>query len=238
MWNALLGYSHLTGDKQYDTKISEALYWQKSALDNFMPPNQTRTLANDDQSCWGLAAMTAAEVGLPKAKDKEWIEYATNVWESQAVRSDFEQQANGTCGRGLRWQIFSFNLGYSYKNTWSNGNFFLLSARLAKFTGNSTFAQYADKSYQWASNLGLVTDSFEVFAGTEIRDGACKNRDRLQFSAVHGIYTEGAALMYNMVSNLVLLQHTFTNRWIDWRCTKLDQGCQRLRKCFQNFPVF
>jgi mannan endo-1,6-alpha-mannosidase len=196
VWNGLIGYSYLTGDSQYDETISQALQWQLGDFDAFMPPNQTKTLGNDDQSCWGLAAMTAAEVGLAKPKDAEWVDYATNVWNTQAVR--FDMAKNDTCGGGLRWQIFSFNNGYDYKNTWSNGNFFLLSSRLAKFTGNATYAAYADAVFKWSQTVGLVSDKFNVYDGTDASEN-CTEVQKLRWSATHGIYTEGAALMYNMV---------------------------------------
>lgn len=79
LWNALIGYSYLTGDSQYDDRISQGILWQLGDYDAFMPPNQTKTLGNDDQSSWALAAMTAAEVGFPKPKDAEWADYASNI---------------------------------------------------------------------------------------------------------------------------------------------------------------
>lgn len=167
-----------------------------------MPANQTKTLGNDDQSCWGLAAMTAAEVGLVKPKDAEWVDYATNVWHTQSERFKAEAE-NNTCGGGLRWQIYTFSNGYNYKNTWSNGNFFLLSARLAKFTGNATYSQWADKTFKWSQDVGLVDQNFRVFDGTDaLKD--CKEISKIQWSATLGLYTEGAALMYNMVSHTLL----------------------------------
>lgn len=82
---------------------------------------------------WGLAAMAAAECGLPQSSasagnNTSWITLATNVFNTQAVRWDTE-----TCGGGLRWQIFTFNRGYDYTNTLANGLFFQLAARLARY---------------------------------------------------------------------------------------------------------
>jgi mannan endo-1,6-alpha-mannosidase len=197
VWNALVGYSYLTGDSTYDDIVSEALQFQLGDFDAYMPPNQTSVIGNDDQSCWGLAAMTAAEVEFPKPKSAEWIDYAVNVWNTQAPRFDIEEK-NDTCGGGLRWQIFSFNEGYEYKNTWSNGNLFLLSARLAKFTGNATYSQYANKVFKWSQNIGLLGKEYQVYDGTDATAN-CSAVQKLQWSATNGIYAEGAALMYNMV---------------------------------------
>jgi mannan endo-1,6-alpha-mannosidase len=198
VWNAMVEYSHLTGDSQYDDTISQALQFQVGEYGAYMPNNQTKTLGNDDQSCWGLAAMNAAEVGLSKPTNHEWIDYATNVWNTQALRYD-AQETNGTCGGGLKWQIYTFNSGYNYKDTWSNGNFFLLSARLAKFTGNATYTQYANKVFKWSRDVGLVSDNYRVHDGTDDAKN-CSTVNTPQWSATHGTYTEGAALMYNMVS--------------------------------------
>jgi mannan endo-1,6-alpha-mannosidase len=194
----MVEYSHLTGDSQYDETISQALQFQVGEYEAYMPANQTKTLGNDDQSSWGLAAMNAAEVEFSKPKDREWVDYAANVWNTQALRYD-DQEKNGTCGGGLKWQIYSFNTGYNYKNTWTNGNFFLLSARLAKFTGNATYTEYANKVFKWSQSVGLVSENWRVHAGTDDKKN-CSSVNPLQFTAAHGIYTEGAALMYNMVS--------------------------------------
>jgi hypothetical protein len=92
VWNALVGYSYLTGDSTYDDIVSEALQFQLGDFDAYMPPNQTSVIGNDDQSCWGLAAMTAAEVEFPKPKNAEWVDYAANVWNTQAQRFDIEEK--------------------------------------------------------------------------------------------------------------------------------------------------
>jgi|TARA_R110002003_G_scaffold805_2_gene21473 mannan endo-1,6-alpha-mannosidase len=195
----LIEYSYLTGDSQYDSIISQALQHQAGDYEAFMPANQTKTLGNEDQSIWGLAAMTAAEVGLPSPpKNLQWLDLAVNVWNTQAQRLD-QQETNGTCGGGLKWQIFSFNNGYNYKDTPSNGNFFLLSARLAKYTGNTTYSQYADKIFKWSQDIMLVSEDFRVYSGTDDTSN-CTTINHVQFTYPHGIYTEGAALMFNIVS--------------------------------------
>jgi len=195
----MVEYSHLTGDSQYDELVSQALQFQLGDYNAFMPANQTKTLGNDDQSAWGLAAMTAAEVGFVKPANASWAEFAINVWNTQALRLDAEEKS-GICGGGLRWQIFSFNNGYEYKNAWSNGNFFLLSARLAKFTNNATYSQYADKVFKWSRDVKLVSDSYQVLDGTTTTS-KCSTVLKVQWTANLGLFAEGAALMYNMVNH-------------------------------------
>ncbi|KAH7075102.1 glycoside hydrolase [Paraphoma chrysanthemicola] len=197
VFHGLIEYSYLTGDSRYDSLISEALQHQTGDYDAFMPPNQTKTLGNEDQSTWGLAAMTAAEVGLPNPpKDLQWLDLAVNVWNIQAMRYD-DQERNGTCDGGLKWQIFTFNAGYNYKDSASNGNFFLLSARLAKYTGNTTYSEYADKVFRWSRAIRLVDEEYRVFSGTDDKAN-CTSMNRIRFTSTHGTYTEAAALMFNL----------------------------------------
>lgn len=160
-----------------------------------MPANQTSTLGNDDQSFWGLASLSAHEVQLPAPVSGSWLEYAQNVFETQAVRWDTK-----SCNGGLRWQVFSFNDGYNYKNTASNGQLFLLAARLADQTGNATYAEWANKVYEWTKETGLLTDEYHVYDGTDAAEN-CSRINHLQWTSNHAEFTEGAALMYKLVSD-------------------------------------
>jgi mannan endo-1,6-alpha-mannosidase len=103
------------------------------------------------------------------------------------------------CNGGLRWQIFSFNNGFNYKNSISNGCFFNIAARLARFTGNQTYAYWAEKVYDWEVSVGLITDKFQIFDGAGVDNGAnCTKIDQLQWTYNAGIYLHGAAVMYNI----------------------------------------
>lgn len=205
VFHGLVEYSYLTGDSQYDALVSEALQWQMggNVEHAYMPANQTRSMANDDQSTWGLAALTAAEVGFPKPKNAEWLDYAAAVFNLQVLRLQVEE-TNGTCDGGLRWQILSFNNGYEYKNSMTNGNFFLLAARLSKLTGNATYSEWANKSFAWAKDIGFISKDFAVYDGADAEQ-QCKNINKLQWTSTLGVYTEGAALMLNIVSPHVTL---------------------------------
>jgi mannan endo-1,6-alpha-mannosidase len=104
-----------------------------------MPANQTKSEGNDDQGFWGMAAMSAAETKFPDPPSTSpgWVALAQAVFNTQAVRWD-----STTCGGGLRWQIFTFNNGYTYKNSISNGCFFNLGSRLAMYVFKPLFGHY------------------------------------------------------------------------------------------------
>jgi mannan endo-1,6-alpha-mannosidase len=78
MFNAFIDYWYYTGDDQYNAITAQALEHQIGEFDAFMPNNQTRSLGNDDQAFWGMAAMSAAENRLPD------LEYGKPSWLSLA----------------------------------------------------------------------------------------------------------------------------------------------------------
>lgn len=198
VWSAFISYGQLTGDTSFNSNVSKALWGQIGDFDAFMPANQSKTLGNDDQATWAQAAMTAAEVGLPKAEGMkpDWIDVARNVFTTLVLRWDGK-----TCGGGLRWQIFSFNNGYDYKNSYSNAHLFLLSARLAQFekNGNKTYADWAEKSFKWMQDVKLIDDNYHIYDGTDASKN-CSQVNHIQWTYNHGLLVEGAAIMFNVVS--------------------------------------
>lgn len=116
-----------------------------------------------------------------------------NVFNDLAVRWD-----SSTCDGGLRWQIFTFNDGYDYKNAMSAGAFFQLAARLARYTGNQTYADWATKSYDWTSAVGFISDDYRVFEGALVKDN-CRAINQLQWTYVAATFMYGSAVMTNFV---------------------------------------
>jgi mannan endo-1,6-alpha-mannosidase len=172
---------------------TQALLFQVGPNRDYMPPNQTKTEGNDDQGFWGLAAMSAAEVNFPNppSDQPQWLALAQAVFNTQAVRWDLT-----TCGGGLRWQIFTFNNGYNYKNSISNGCFFNLAARLAKYTGNDTYANWAERTWDWMTSVQLMSDQYYVYDGSDDTIN-CTKVNHLQWTYNAGAFLLGAANMYN-----------------------------------------
>ena len=138
--------------------------------------------------------MRAAELQFPTPSNSpSWLELAINVFNNQVSRWD-----TSTCGGGLRWQIFKFNTGYDYKNAISTAAFFQLAARLAKYTGNQTYADWAANSYEWSSSISFIDPDYKVFNGASIEDN-CSVVDRLQWTYAAGAFMYGSAVMTNFV---------------------------------------
>lgn len=197
---AWVDYWYYTGDTAYNDIVTEALLFQVGPDRDYQPPNQTLALGNDDQAFWAIAAMSAAERGYPDPpKDKpQWLALAQAVFNRQAKRWD-----TAACEGGLRWQVFSSNKGYDYKNAVSNGLFFHLGARLARYTGNQTYADWAVKTWDWSLHNGLVSKDYKVFDGSHIPE--CVVSSKIQWSYNAGIYLAGAAYMYDNYVRILFL---------------------------------
>ncbi|CAG8950081.1 hypothetical protein HYFRA_00008315 [Hymenoscyphus fraxineus] len=202
MFGSMIDYWYYTGDPTYNEVTTQAMLWQVGPNQDYMTPNQTKTTGNDDQAFWGLAAMTAAEVNFPNPPENQpqWLALAQAVFNTQAPRWD-----PTTCGGGLRWQVFPFNNGYNYKNSISNGCFFNLAARLARYTGNATYAEWADKAWNWMRSISLLDDAYYVYDGSDDTIN-CTRLNRIQWTYNAGAMLLGAATMYNYTNGSQIWQ--------------------------------
>ncbi|KAK9772370.1 putative Family 76 glycosyl hydrolase [Seiridium cardinale] len=247
MFGSLLDYWAYTGDESYNNITYQALWHQRGDDYDYMPDNQTRSLGNDDQGFWALTAMSAAELNFTNPPDDEpgWLGLTQGVFNEYVTRWD---EAKDTCGGGLRWQIFTFNNGYNYKNSISNGCFFNIASRLARFTGNTTYQEWAEKIFDWEVNVGFISDTWQV------RDGAgnagtanCTEINGALFSYNAGIFLHGAAYMYNLtesdtwknrVQSLVdSIATTFFTDGIMWElpCEATATSCNNDQRMFKGF---
>ncbi|KAI9778008.1 MAG: hydrolase 76 protein [Geoglossum umbratile] len=194
---SLIDYWYYTGNTEYIDVVTEAMLFQVGPNNDFMPPNQTKSEGNDDQSFWAFAAMSAAETKFPDppSSKPQWLALAQAVFNLQTTR-----WANDTCDGGLRWQIYPFNNGWNYKNTISNGCFFNLASRLAKYTGNQTYADWAEKMYDWVESKGLVSSDYKFYDGTDVLQN-CTSINHIQWSYNAGVFLLGAATMYNITGS-------------------------------------
>lgn len=193
MFGLLIDYWAFTGDESYVNETFDAMQHQATDAGDYQPANQTSTEGNDDQGFWALAAMSAAEMGFKDPGDDgaAWLASAQAIFNEYSWRWD-----NTTCGGGLRWQISYWMNGYDYKNSVANGCFFDLSARLALYTGNQTYADWAVKIYDWMSDIGFLDDEGNVYDGAE-DDDDCSAVVKVQWTYNAGLFMEGSAAMYN-----------------------------------------
>ncbi|OOQ90678.1 endo mannanase, GH76 family [Penicillium brasilianum] len=193
MFDALIRYWYYTGDSSHNDAVSDGMYWQRGD-DDFFPSNYSQTLGNDDQVMWALAAMTAAEVGYPqRSAMSSWITLAENVFSEQIGRWD-EDNCNG----GMRWQIWAYESGYATKNAITNGGLFELAARLAHFSNNQTYSDWAEKIWDWSATSPLLNNAtWTIYDSTSCEDD-CATKSSLQWSFNYGVYMTGAAYMYNL----------------------------------------
>lgn len=139
--------------------------------------------------------MSALEYQFPNPDNApaSYLEVAVNSFNNIMNRWD-----EGTCGGGLKWQIYPENAyGYNYKNSISNGCAFALGARLARYTGNQTYADLAVKAYDWTKKVGLITDKYEVFDGTDDKTNCATVNDKTQWTYNNAMFLHGSAVMFD-----------------------------------------
>jgi len=76
---------------------------------------------------------------------------------------------------------------------------FNLAARLALYTGNATYADWAIKTWDWMNGVGLMSPDYKVVDGTHNTDN-CAQKDKNTWTYNAGIFLLGGAAMYNYVS--------------------------------------
>lgn len=206
-FGSLLGAWYFCKNDTFEDLIFDALMAQRGDHYDYIPSNQSLTEGNDDQGFWGLAVMEAAERNFTNPGDDEpgWLALTQAVFNTMWSRWDEDN-----CGGGLRWQIFTWNSGYSYKNTISTACLFTLAARLGRYTGNETYIDIANTAYEWLVDVGFVVegDSAAVYDGAEIADDNCTDITKIEWSYNMGLLMAGSAYAYNATEDDTWLQRT------------------------------
>ncbi|CCH62544.1 hypothetical protein TBLA_0H02600 [Henningerozyma blattae CBS 6284] len=199
-WGCMLDYWYYMQNDTYNDVIYEALQYQTGDDNDYIPLNQSTTEGNDDQAFWGIAAITAAERNFtnPPPDKPQWLYLAQAVFNTMALRWDSD-----TCNGGLRWQIFVWNSGYSYKNSVSNGALFHIAARLARYTGNQSYVDWSEKVYDWMLGTGLISNGTTykfVHDGVNIETN-CTDITPYQWTYNQGLLLAGCAYLYNFTQD-------------------------------------
>lgn len=195
-WGGLIDYWAYTGDDRYNGDVQRALRAQSSNTNDFMKMEYHLSLGNDDQAFWALATLNALEYGFPVPEgessgllvraQRQHISHTDPRWDTE------------TCDGGLRWQIFDYNRGWDYKNSVSNAAMFQMAARLARYTGgDSDYVEWAERSYQWMEDVGLISEAFQVFDGTDANID-CSELNHIEWSYNAALTLYGVANMYSL----------------------------------------
>lgn len=81
----------------------------------------------------------------------------------------------------------------------ANGCFFNLGARLARYTGNETYAKQAVETWDWLTAIGFIdSETWAVYDGAHVENN-CTDINKIQFSYPAALLAQGAAYMYNYV---------------------------------------
>ncbi|KAM3502650.1 hypothetical protein MY11210_008998 [Beauveria gryllotalpidicola] len=253
MFGHLIDYWYYTGDSTYNDMVMQGMMHQINApAGDFLPRNQSNAMGNDDQGFWALTSIMATEAAFPNppSDTPQWLAGAQAVFNEYVVRW---QEEDGLCGGGLRWQVYSFLQGYDYKNSIANGCFFNLAARLARFTRNDTYAEWATKIYQWQEGIGLIGKNYAVYDGYNVFDDTktCGHLHDVQFSYNAGIWLAGTAAMYDYTKNDVWKTHVdgllnYTKAMFVsqdgghlWEppCEKTARGCDQNQVSFKSYVI-
>jgi mannan endo-1,6-alpha-mannosidase len=82
----------------------------------------------------------------------------------------------------------------------ANGCFFNLGARLARYTQNETYANWATETFDWLWRVQYIDhENWRVYDGGHVGQN-CTDINKAQFSYNSAILLQGSAFMYNYVS--------------------------------------
>lgn len=101
------------------------------------------------------------------------------------------------------------------------------------YTGNQDYLDWAEQTWDWSRSVDMVSDSFEVFDGTDDTKG-CIDMNHIQWSYNAGVYLYGAAVMWNVVS-IGIRFHAYRLQDSDFsrrpRATSKDSGETAHKAC-------
>ncbi|KAI2607031.1 glycoside hydrolase [Hypoxylon fragiforme] len=154
------------------------------------------TMGNDDQAIWALSGLEAEMTGFQPVPGKaQWLDIAQNVFSQQTGR----RIENGGCEGALRWLLFEGTEGYNYVNSASSIGYFEVGAQLAYLTGNTTYIDLADDTFELLEVLDFVTVDYAVYDGAHM--DSCTDVNKLQLSYTAAMLLEGSAYLYNLTSD-------------------------------------
>ncbi|KAI9725799.1 MAG: hypothetical protein M1828_002428 [Chrysothrix sp. TS-e1954] len=212
VWTGMMDYQTYTGDASRQSDVLSAIEQNVGTNDDFFPAEQTDWVANDDQAFWAFNALTALEYSFPPLPcsnatrgstaapgscPNSYLSIAANVFSQMVTRWT---NASSTCSGGLPWQLSPTvgpPGGFNYKNSVSSGGFFNIASRLARYTGNTTYSDWATKIWVWQNGVDLMSPDFHVYDGAGDANGTnCSTVDKAEWTYNSGLFMYGAAAMH------------------------------------------
>lgn len=241
----MLDYSHYTKDKTYTDMVTTALLANVGPTFDYMVPAHFGDEGNDDLAFWGFAVLAAAERNYvqPSTKIPSWLQLGENIFNTLINRWN-----TTACGGGVAWQIFATNPnGMDYKNSVSNGGLFQIAARLARATNNQTYADWANKVWDWSVAVNFVDKDLNVYDGASSADN-CTKTNYLAFSYTQGIYLYGAAVLANYTEDkvwadraaglLAAAQHGYFSPFSNATDVMWEHACEGVNTCTTDMKSF
>lgn len=202
VWYSMIQYGRYTGDETYNDQAAKVLNHWKSDKFFVAPFEDFVNEPNRDQPLWGLAVMAAAECGLTGGTSSDqhpWYKLAERVFGDIAARWDEKN-----CSGGM-WDVNGKDnpVQYWQKSSRANGLLFNLAARLARYTGEKKYTDWAVKIWNWLEETGLIDESYVVYTSFGETDNChyhvFSSFDQ-QWSHDNALLTEGSAYLYSAVS--------------------------------------
>ncbi|KAM0332257.1 hypothetical protein ACHAQA_002533 [Verticillium albo-atrum] len=192
--DTLISYWRVTGDETHNDLVVEDMARFAGEDGNFLSADFANITANSDRGYWAMAAMSAVEYDFPPPPDgrPSWLDVARNTFDDLAQVIE-DAKGRGACDGGLPWWH------KLYMNSEAMGAFFNLAARLARYTGNETYAEHANDAWDWLLRVLVDGETWAVYDGTQASNN-CTMINKVQFSAGAGLLIQGAAFMYNLTN--------------------------------------
>lgn len=74
-----------------------------------------------------------------------------------------------------------------------------MGARLARYTGNKTYSDWAEKTWDWVEKVAYIDpETWAVYDGANVGHD-CKDINPVQYSYNNAIFAQGTAFMYDHV---------------------------------------
>ncbi|CDM28454.1 Glycoside hydrolase, family 76 [Penicillium roqueforti FM164] len=192
----LLAFWDTTKNSNYNNLVIDRMDSQRPTIFN-SSYNSTNT--RPSTAIWGLAAMTAAEVGFPTDSSESWFNCAVNL------HSKLMWKSGHFCTDGLSpdsQNLIGQQFGYL------TGTYFQLTSRIAYASSGEQRRFFADRAsavWSWSVKNHILNESDwtinSLVAGMD-NNTACFVLKDWRLASSYGLWLSGAAYMFKMVSCL------------------------------------